>query len=82
MQVSNKYIFTHRQCCCVYFKFKTKSNNSMNHVIDRMIDKYEIVKLTYEEKNLVVEDHKRFGTAYTCRALGISRNLCCTDLCL
>lgn len=35
----------------------------MNPVIDRMIDKYEIVKLTYEEKNLVVEDHKRFGTA-------------------
>ena len=54
----------------------------MNPVIDRMIDKYEIVKLTYEEKNLVVEDHKRFGTAYTCRKFGILRNLCCTDLCL
>lgn len=54
----------------------------MNHVIDRMIDKYEIVKLTYEEKNLVVEDHKRFGTAYTCMKLGISRDLCWTDLCL
>ena len=65
MQVSSKYIFTHRQCCCVQFKFKTKSNNSMNPVIDRMIDKYEIVKLTYEEKHLVVEDHKRYGTAYT-----------------
>ena len=54
----------------------------MNPVIDRMIDKYEIVKLTYEEKHLVVEEHKRFGTAYTCMKLGIARDLCWTDLCL
>ena len=54
----------------------------MNPDIDRMIDKCEIVKLTYEEKHLVVEDHKRYGTAYTCRKLGISINLCWIDLCL
>lgn len=30
------------------------------------------MKLTYEERLLVVEDHKRYGTAYTSRKWGLS----------
>ena len=30
------------------------------------------MKLTYEERLLVVEDHKRNGTAYTSRKWGLS----------
>ena len=33
------------------------------------------MKLTYEERLLVVEDHKRNGTAYTSR-LGFCRKVC------
>ena len=30
------------------------------------------MKLTYEERLLVVEDHKRYGTAYTFKKWGLS----------
>lgn len=30
------------------------------------------MKLTYEERLLVVEDHKRYGAAYTSRKRGLS----------
>ena len=37
----------------------------MPTIIDHMIDNGGGMKLTYEERLLVVEDHKRYGTAYT-----------------
>jgi hypothetical protein len=33
------------------------------------------MKLTYEEKLQIVEDHKSYGTAYTYRKWGLSKRL-------